>query len=76
MCIRDSRLYDESQKLFTMGHLHRVMPMLIEFGIWKQLFADISPEITQFMERAAKNTDQDVYKRQILMYSKSKNLKI
>jgi poly(A) polymerase len=54
------RLYDESQKLFTMGHLHRVMPMLIEFGIWKQLFADISPEITQFMERAAKNTDQRI----------------
>jgi len=54
------RLYDESQKLFTMGHLHRVMPMLIEFGIWKQLFADISPEITQFIERAAKNTDQRI----------------
>ena len=54
------RLYDESQKLFTMGHLHRVMPMLIKFGIWKQLFADISPEITEFIERAAKNTDQRI----------------
>ena len=48
------RLYDESQKLFTMGHLNRVLPMLIDFGIWQQLFADIKPKITPFMERAAK----------------------
>ena len=54
------RLYDESQKLFTMGHLNRVMPMLIEFGIWPQLFADLRPEITPFIERAAKNTDQRI----------------
>ncbi len=54
------RLYDESQKLFTMGHLNRVMPMLIDFGIWEQLFADIPTEITPFMERAAKNTDQRI----------------
>ena len=54
------RLYDESQKLFTMGHLHRVMPMLIEFGIWNQLFADITPDINQFIDRAAKNTDQRI----------------
>lgn len=54
------RLYDESQKLFTMGHLNRVMPMLIEFGIWQQLFADIAPKITPFIERAAKNTDQRI----------------
>ena len=54
------RLYDESQKLFTMGHLNRVMPMLIEFGIWQQLFADLETKITPFMERAAKNTDQRI----------------
>ncbi|WP_445116525.1 polynucleotide adenylyltransferase PcnB [Acinetobacter sp. WZC-1] len=54
------RLYDESQKLFTMGHLHQVLPMLIDFGIWKQLFADIPPQITPFIERAAKNTDQRI----------------
>ena len=54
------RLYDESQKLFTMGHLNRVMPMLIEFGIWQQLFADIKPNVTPFVERAAKNTDQRI----------------
>ena len=54
------RLYDESQKLFTMGHLNRVLPMLIEFGIWPQLFADIQPKITTFVERAAVNTDQRI----------------
>ena len=54
------RLYDESQKLFTMGHLNRVLPMLIEFGIWKQLFADIPLEINSFIERAAINTDQRI----------------
>ncbi|WP_347454720.1 polynucleotide adenylyltransferase PcnB [Acinetobacter thermotolerans] len=54
------RLYDESQKLFTMGHLQRVLPMLIDFGIWRQLFADIKPEISPFIELAAKNTDQRI----------------
>ncbi|KAK0363775.1 hypothetical protein LTR94_013714 [Friedmanniomyces endolithicus] len=43
-----------------MGHLNRVLPMLIDFGIWKQLFADIQPNITPFIERAAKNTDQRI----------------
>ena len=54
------RLYDESQKLFTMGHLHSVLPMLIEFDVWKQLFADIPPQLNAFIERAAKNTDQRI----------------
>lgn len=54
------RLYDESQKLFTMGHLNQVMPMLIDFDIWQQLFADLKTEITPFIERAAKNTDQRI----------------
>ena len=54
------RLYDESQKLFTMGHLNKVLPMLIEFGIWRQLFADIKSDINSFIERAAKNTDQRI----------------
>ncbi|MCF4952655.1 polynucleotide adenylyltransferase PcnB, partial [Acinetobacter baumannii] len=54
------RLYDESQKLFTMGHLARVLPMLIDFGVWKQLFADIRPDLTPFIQRAAKNTDQRI----------------
>lgn len=54
------RLYDESQKLFTMGHLAQVLPMLIEFGLWKQLFADVRPEVTKFMAMAANNTDQRI----------------
>ncbi|MFC6052673.1 poly(A) polymerase [Acinetobacter sp. Ac_877] len=54
------RLYDESQKLFTMGHLNRVLPMLIDFGIWPQLFAEIQPKVNTFIERAAKNTDQRI----------------
>ena len=36
------------------------MPMLIKFGIWQQLFADLKPEITPFIERAASNTDQRI----------------
>ena len=58
--ISPHRLYDESQKLFTMGHLNRVLPMLIDFDIWRQLFADISPDISTFIERAAINTDQRI----------------
>ncbi|MDQ9010353.1 polynucleotide adenylyltransferase PcnB [Acinetobacter gerneri] len=54
------RLYDESQKLFTMGHLYRIMPMLIEFGVWRQLFAEVPTQITKFIELAAKNTDQRI----------------
>lgn len=54
------RLYDESQKLFTSGHLNQVLPLLIEFGIWKQLFAEIKPEVNTFVQRAAKNTDQRI----------------
>ena len=58
--ISPHRLYDESQKLFTCGHLNRVLPMLIDFGVWKQLFAEVPAEITPFIERAAKNTDQRI----------------
>ena len=58
--ISPHRLYDESQKLFTMGHLNRVLPMLIDFDIWRQLFADIRPDISTFIERAAINTDQRI----------------
>ena len=54
------RLYDESQKLFTMGRLKEVLPLMIEFDIWQQLFADITPNITPFIDLAAKNTDQRI----------------
>lgn len=58
--ISPHRLYDESQKLFTMGHLNRVLPMLIDFDIWRQLFAEIPPQISNFIERVAINTDQRI----------------
>lgn len=58
--ISPHRLYDESQKLFTMGHLQDILPMLIQFDIWKQLFAEIRPEITPFIGLVAKNTDQRI----------------
>lgn len=54
------RLYDESQKLFTMGHLTQVLPLLIDYGLWKQLFAEAKPQITPFVLRAAQNTDQRI----------------
>ncbi|MEB5475580.1 polynucleotide adenylyltransferase PcnB [Acinetobacter pollinis] len=63
MLLRDvspHRLYDESQKLFTMGQLQRILPLLIDFGVWKQLFADIKPNLTPFITLAAKNTDQRI----------------
>ena len=43
-----------------MGYLNRVLPMLIDFDIWRQLFADIPPHISTFIERAAINTDQRI----------------
>ncbi|SDC23744.1 polynucleotide adenylyltransferase PcnB [Acinetobacter boissieri] len=58
--ISPHRLYDESQKMFTMGALDLVLPLLIKFDVWKQLFADISPEVTPFIERVAYNTDQRI----------------
>ncbi|MCF9033398.1 polynucleotide adenylyltransferase PcnB [Acinetobacter nectaris] len=63
MLLRDispHRLYDESQKLFTMGQLQRILPLLIDFGVWKQLFADIQPILNDFIVLAAKNTDQRI----------------
>ncbi len=58
--ISPHRLYDESQKLFTMGHLTQVLPLLIQYGVWKQLFAEPKPEITPFILLAAQNTDQRI----------------
>ena len=54
------RLYDESQKMFSMGRLEQLLPLLIKFHIWRQMFADVKPEITTFMQRAAFNTDQRI----------------
>ncbi len=54
------RLYDEAQKMFSIGKLAELMPMLIEFNIWRQMFADVAAEITPFIQRAAENTDQRI----------------
>ncbi|TXJ10410.1 MAG: polynucleotide adenylyltransferase PcnB [Acinetobacter sp.] len=51
------RLYDESQKMFSMGKLAALLPMLIQFGIWQEMFAEVQPEITSLMQKAARNTD-------------------
>lgn len=58
--ISPHRLYDESQKLFTMGRVTELLPLLLQFDIWKQLFADIQPKITPLIAIAAKNTDQRI----------------
>ena len=58
--ISPHRLYDESQKLFTMGHLQHVLSLLIDFGVWKQLFAEVRPEVSKFIALAARNTDQRI----------------
>ncbi|XID74631.1 polynucleotide adenylyltransferase PcnB [Alkanindiges sp. WGS2144] len=54
------RLYDESQKMFSAGHLAELLPLLIKYHVWVQLFADVPQQITPFIERAAVNTDQRI----------------
>lgn len=54
------RLYDESQKMFSAGHLTELLPLLIKHHIWSQLFADVPQQVTPFIERAAVNTDQRI----------------
>lgn len=51
------RLYDESQKLFSSGHLAKILPMLIHYQIWPHLFQDVPAKITPLILQAAKNTD-------------------
>lgn len=54
------RLYDESQKMFSAGHLTELLPLLIKHHIWTQLFADVPLQVNAFIERAAINTDQRI----------------
>lgn len=54
------RLYDESQKMFSAGHLTELLPLLIQYHVWQQLFADAPPHVSTFIERAAMNTDQRI----------------
>lgn len=51
------RLYDESQKMFSMGKLAALLPLLLKYKLWQQMFAELKPEITPLMQRAAENTD-------------------
>lgn len=51
------RLYDEVQKLFLSGALHKILPLLIHYQLWQHLFQDVPAKITPLMQRAAKNTD-------------------
>ena len=46
--------------MFSMGRLEQLLPLLIKFHIWRQMFADVKPEITTFMQRAAFNTDRRI----------------
>lgn len=54
------RLYDESQKMFSAGHLDDLLPLLIKYHVWQQLFADVAPQVTPFIQRVAENTDQRI----------------
>lgn len=54
------RLYDESQKMFSVGKLTQLLPLLIDFNIWSQMLADVPAKITPFIERAAQNTDHRI----------------
>ena len=48
------------KKLFTMGHFGPgFWQCLIEFGVWKQLFAEIHPDVYG-LYLACKNTDQRI----------------
>lgn len=55
--VSPNRLYDESQKLFTSGHLSRVLPLLIHYQVWSHLFTDVPAKITPLILHASKNTD-------------------
>lgn len=54
------RLYDESQKMFSGGHLLALLPLLIEHHVWPTLLGRTAPVITPLIERAAINTDQRI----------------
>ncbi len=54
------RLYDESQKMFSAGHLDDLLPLLIKYHVWQQLFADVPAQVTPFIQRVAENTDQRI----------------
>lgn len=55
--VSPNRLYDESLKLFSSGHLTRVLPLLIHYQLWSHLLTDVPAKITPFIHQACKNTD-------------------
>ncbi len=51
------RIYDETQKMFSGGHLAPLLPLMIQYHIWNRLFVDVSPKLTPLITKAAENTD-------------------
>jgi poly(A) polymerase len=54
------RIYDETQKMFTGGHLAPLLPLLVQYHVWNRLFIDVSPNLTPLIKKAAENTDSRI----------------
>lgn len=54
------RIYDETQKMFTGGHLAPLIPLLVQYHLWNRLFIDVSSELTPLIKKAAENTDNRI----------------
>jgi poly(A) polymerase len=54
------RIYDETQKMFTGGHLAPLLPLLVQYHIWNRLFIDVSSNLTPLIKKAAENTDNRI----------------
>lgn len=54
------RIYDETQKMFTGGHLAPLLPLLVQYHVWNRLFIDVSPNLTPLITKAAENTDNRI----------------
>lgn|GEM_PF-272849 len=51
------RIYDETQKMFSGGHLAPLLPLMIQHHVWERLFVDAPAKITPLIQKAAENTD-------------------
>ena len=58
--ISHHRLYDESHKLFSCGHLSELLPLLHQMGLFQALFPLLDDNIVQspLVQLAAQNTDE------------------
>jgi poly(A) polymerase len=54
------RIYDETQKMITGGHLAPLLPLLVKYHIWNRLFIDVSTNLTPLIKKAAENTDNRI----------------